>query len=303
MSVWNEIRKEFSDSQHKTVRQKYIQRYVEATGNNFICYATEFTSGSKPDQLLMIVPADKQIFADVMRDLDNTKTVDIMIESPGGIGTAAEAIAHMLHSRFPKVRFIIPNMAKSAATVLCLSGNEILMNEQSELGPIDPQMPVRQPNKNITFSPAHLILQQFGTMVQTLKADDSAGRLLAPYLQIYFPSLLQECQNAKELIKTISEDLLKKYMFAEDSNKESKAKHVAKTLSEFQNHLSHSRSLNIDYCTNELGLNVFDLRTDKDLDLIVNQIYLAIKETFNRNPRIVKLCEGNNGQGTLLQLN
>lgn len=301
MSVWNELRSEFNDAPHKSIRQKYIQKYVKASNRNLIIYATDFASGNKPGNLVMLDAADKQTFADVMRDLDPTKGLDIMIESPGGMGEIAEAIAHMLRSRFSSIRFIVPNMAKSAATVLVLSADEILMNEQSELGPIDPQMPVRQPNGELRYSPAHIIIQQFLSIVNTIKTDKVAGSTLAPFLQVYFPSLIQECHNAKQLINTIAIKLLTDYMFKGDIDANAKAIHAASILSDFQHHLSHGRSLNIDFVTNVLKLKVVDLRTIPKLDLLVNKIYICIKETFNRNPHIVKICENCKGHGTVLQ--
>jgi len=41
-----------------------------------------------------------------------------------------------------KLRVIVPNIAKSAATVLALGADQILMGYCSELGPIDPQVPI-----------------------------------------------------------------------------------------------------------------------------------------------------------------
>jgi ClpP class serine protease len=39
-----------------------------------------------------------------------------------------------------KLRVIVPNIAKSAATLFALGADEILMGYLSELGPIDPQV-------------------------------------------------------------------------------------------------------------------------------------------------------------------
>ncbi|MQY59252.1 MAG: hypothetical protein GH144_06555 [Clostridia bacterium] len=38
------------------------------------------------------------------------------------------------------MRFLIPHTAYNAATMLALSGDEILMDDRSTLGPIDPQI-------------------------------------------------------------------------------------------------------------------------------------------------------------------
>src|SRR6266849_947501 len=54
---------------------------------------------------------------------------------------AAERIVKMLRQKFKHIRFIIPSNAFSAATMICFSGDEIIMNATSStLGPIDPQL-------------------------------------------------------------------------------------------------------------------------------------------------------------------
>lgn len=302
MTTWGSIRTEFQDSQHKNIRLKYMRRYVKYTGRNLIIYVSDFISGQKPSHLTMLDNHDKTIFADAMRELDSSHGLDILIESPGGLGTVAESIADMLRLRFTSIRFIIPNMAKSAATILCLSGDEILMNEQSELGPIDPQMPQRMPNGEIRYSPAFLIIKQFESLLQTSIKNQNAGTILAPYLQMYFPSFLQDCFNAIEFSKKVAEELLKKYMFSSSSNKIKLANDVSKHLSDFKNFLNHARSLNVEYAENVLKLRVYDLRKDKKLDDIVNRLYLSIRETFNRQPSFVKICENHLGHGTVIHL-
>lgn len=68
--------------------------------------------------------------------------LDIIIHSSGGDGDADAAyhIAKILKNYCNgKLTFIVPRFAKSAATLLCCSGDTIIMDEPSELGPVDPQ--------------------------------------------------------------------------------------------------------------------------------------------------------------------
>ena len=116
---------------------------------------------------------------------------------------------------------------------------------------------------------------------------------------MYFPSFLQECFNAIEFINVVAENLLKKYMFHNLKDKNELAENAAKKLADFSNYLSHGRSLNIDYAINELKLEILDIRNDKKLDKLINQIYISIVETFNRNPIMVKIFENNKGHGTI----
>ena len=207
----------------------------------------------------------------------------------------------MIRSKFDSVRFIIPNIAKSAATLLCLSGDEILMNEQSELGPVDPQMPLLQPNGQVKYSPSHLVIQQFQSLIGTMKTDPSLSKILAPYLHLYFPSVLQECHNARGHVQEVAKRLLENYMFKGQENGTIIAERIAENLSNFSNFLSHGRPININYA-NELGLNIMDMRKDEKLNGYVNLAYISIVETFNRTQNFVKLIENNKGHGTIISM-
>ena len=48
----------------------------------------------------------------------------------------------MLQSRCSKLVLVVPDIAKSAATVLALGADEIMLGPASDLGPVDPQMSV-----------------------------------------------------------------------------------------------------------------------------------------------------------------
>ena len=68
------------------------------------------------------------------------------MHTPGGEGTIIEKMVDMCRSHLSgtnkKLRVIVPNIVKSAGTVLFLGADSILMGYCSELGPIDPQVPI-----------------------------------------------------------------------------------------------------------------------------------------------------------------
>lgn len=67
--------------------------------------------------------------------------VDVWLESPGGDAHTAYKLALMLRHTACHVRVVVPDYAKSAATLLALVGDEIFMAPGAELGPLDAQMP------------------------------------------------------------------------------------------------------------------------------------------------------------------
>ena len=70
------------------------------------------------------------------------KKIDFYIETPGGSGETAEDIVRFLHGNFESVSFVISGEAKSAGTIIVLSGDDILMTKTGSLGPIDAQMKI-----------------------------------------------------------------------------------------------------------------------------------------------------------------
>jgi len=67
--------------------------------------------------------------------------IDVWLESPGGDANAAYKLALMLRHAASRVRVVVPDYAKSAATLLALAGDEIFLAPGAELGPLDAQMP------------------------------------------------------------------------------------------------------------------------------------------------------------------
>ena len=53
-----------------------------------------------------------------------------------------EEIVRFLRSKFDNIDFVISGEAKSAGTILALSGNDILMTKSGSLGPIDAQIKI-----------------------------------------------------------------------------------------------------------------------------------------------------------------
>jgi hypothetical protein len=142
---------------------------------------------------------DRDGFIEVTRNITD-EVADVIVFSPGGLPDAADSIVHIIRNKFKHTRFIVPAIAKSAATMIVLSGDEVLMEDNAELGPIDPQFRFMRPDGPV-IAPAQAIIDQF-EMAQKLVGSDPQ-KLIAwmPIIQQYGPSLYQQCLNAIELSK------------------------------------------------------------------------------------------------------
>ena len=66
--------------------------------------------------------------------------IDIVLHTPGGLVLAAEQIAHALVKHKAKVTVFVPHYALSGGTFVALAADEIVMEENAVLGPVDPQL-------------------------------------------------------------------------------------------------------------------------------------------------------------------
>ncbi len=66
--------------------------------------------------------------------------IDLWVDSPGGDPHATYKLFLELRHRCQKLRAVIPDYAKSAATLLMLGVDEIYMSPSAELGPLDAQI-------------------------------------------------------------------------------------------------------------------------------------------------------------------
>jgi len=66
--------------------------------------------------------------------------IDIIIHTPGGLVLAAEQIAKALKKHKGKVTVFVPHYAMSGGTLIALAADEIVMDENAVLGPLDPQI-------------------------------------------------------------------------------------------------------------------------------------------------------------------
>jgi ClpP class serine protease len=71
---------------------------------------------------------------------DDEVPIDLILHTPGGLLLASEQIAHALCRHPAKVTVFVPHYAMSGGTLLALAADEIVMDENAVLGPVDPQV-------------------------------------------------------------------------------------------------------------------------------------------------------------------
>jgi ClpP class serine protease len=66
--------------------------------------------------------------------------IDVILHTPGGLVLAAEQISKALLERKAKVTVFVPHYAMSGGTLIALAADEVVMDPNAVLGPVDPQI-------------------------------------------------------------------------------------------------------------------------------------------------------------------
>jgi ClpP class serine protease len=83
---------------------------------------------------------DSEAILRAIRLTDDNMPIDIILHTPGGLVLATEQIANALIRHKGKITVFIPHYAMSGGTMLSLAADEIVMDENAVLGPVDPQI-------------------------------------------------------------------------------------------------------------------------------------------------------------------
>lgn len=118
-------------------RIELYSKIEEKRGRPLIAYLTSL----RPNASAQIASDVISEFAKQILEISKEqKEIDILIVSYGGDPTVAWRIITMLRERFDKISVLVPYAAYSAATLLALGADEIIMHPFSNLGPVDPQL-------------------------------------------------------------------------------------------------------------------------------------------------------------------
>ena len=300
MPTWGHILKELQTTKapsgvgpdFDSVRRKYLKELHDYTKRAVIVYYTAFLE-SRP-----VPPADLQIglqdipgFMEAASNVEE-KELDLIIHSPGGSAEAAESVVTYLRKRFNHIRIFVPVAAMSAATMVALSGDEIVMGQHSQLGPIDPQFTIQTP-EGPRSSPAKAILNQFELAKKECKEASNLAAWM-PILRGYMPGLLTQCQDSRNLAVRMVSTWLTQYMFANDKDGEAKATAVADWFADYESFYTHGRRVSPDEAI-EKGLKVIWLESDQKLQDAVLSVHHAMAHTF-ASTAATKIVENHHGR-------
>jgi ClpP class serine protease len=83
---------------------------------------------------------DSEAVLRAIKMTDDDVPIDLIVHTPGGLVLAVEQIALALKRHPAKVTVFVPHYAMSGGTFIALAADEIVMDENAVLGPVDPQL-------------------------------------------------------------------------------------------------------------------------------------------------------------------
>lgn len=291
MPTWDEIMREIGSASNifDVTRRKYIRELSDYTGRNTVVYYSGFLQKQnlvRQGVEFSITDNDKNGFMTVVKGLDRTKGLDLILHTPGGDVSSTESIVDYLKSIFGNnIRAIVPQIAMSAGTMISCACKKIVMGKQSNLGPIDPQL---------GGFPAHGIIEEFEDILNAVKKDPQSIIVWREVLAKYSPTLIGECQKAIQWANSMVATWLQDNMFSEYPDSTDRAHKVVQSLGSHSATLSHSRHLDMKYLKG-IGLEIEEMESDQTLqDLILSVHHSVIISISQTNT--TKIIENNLGK-------
>ena len=213
----------------------------------------------------------------------------VILDTPGGIVEVVERIVRVLRYHYEEVRFIIPDRAMSAGTVLAMSGDDILMDYHSCLGPIDPQLELDD-----RLVPALSYLSQYESLIEKSRNETLSTAELV-LLQKLDLAELHQFELARDLSIALLKRWLTRYKFKDwvvtetrgepvtEAMKEERAAWIALQLNDHERWLTHGRGIDMQTLRDELKLKITDFGDDPDLKTAVWDYFWFLRDHMARN--------------------
>lgn len=242
-----------------------------------ISYIARFTEGCG------IADNDIPAIGSMLGSMGTVPNLLLMIHSPGGNGEIAEKIVDMCRNHCSDTfRVIVPNRAKSAATLITFGADSIVMGYCSELGAIDPQIVVYVGNVPQQIS-ALSVIQARNAILKAItdckaKGEDFTGYLAQLNTSTMEPAWIRECERQIAFSHDFTEKWLSKFMLKKmnpgwsDKQLKDKANEIAKSFTSADERWSHGRMIGREECK-KVGLNVEFVEENTPLWQTIFEIY------------------------------
>jgi len=260
--------------------QDLIKKIEEKRGSKVITYLTSDKQGPLNAKIAMdIIP----IISKQLRNIGKTDKIDLFLYSNGGDTMVPWRLVSMAREYCDKFSVLIPYKAHSAATMIALGADEIIMSDLSELSPIDPStanmfnpQDSKNPQARIPISVEDVMAyfdlakNKFG-----IKNDEDLAKIFNKFVesnpQIH-PLALGNVNRTHNLIRVLAKRLLKSHT---NPMEEKEIDEIVDYLTEKL--YSHQYFIGRKEAKEDLGIKTITY-ADKDLADLITQLYEEYKK-------------------------
>jgi hypothetical protein len=205
-----------------------------------------------------------------------TKALDLLLVSTGGDPTVAWRIVSLIRERVDEFSVLVPQAAYSAATLIVLGADEIVMHPNGNLGPTDPQITAPKPgnpqNERQSFGSEDLAaFLKYAKDTVGLKDEAHVAQVYRKFIEDVGSLAVGVAARSSLLSVSMGEKLLQLHMKGEAQGK--KARTIAERLT--KDFFHHGYPLNRTEA-DEIGLKV--TKPDPAVEDLMWEAWLDLSE-------------------------
>ena len=191
------------------LRRRALIRDIETqTQRVVLCYVSEGGSILREDVLHLET---------LLQGVEPGDKVTLLLNSPGGDPDAAEKLLHMLREIVSppasqlsgSLEIVVPNEAKSAATLMALGADRLTMSDTSELGPIDPQVEIQEGNTT-SLHPVAACLAAYEEAERRCQQHPNNSAFRAAF-ETFDPLLIEHLRMANRRTRQLAERIARRH--------------------------------------------------------------------------------------------
>ncbi len=282
-------------------KKQLIQQIEESRSSRVITYVTSDRQGPFNARIAMdVIP----LVSKQLQIIKKTKNIDLFLYSAGGDTMVPWRLVSMIREYCDKFSVLVPYKAHSAATMIALGADEIIMSNLSEISPIDPStanvfnpQDPQNPQNKIPISVEDVMAyfdlakNKFG-----IKNDEELSRVFLKFVesnpQIH-PLALGNVNRIHNLIRVLAKRLLKSH------KSPMKEEEVEKLVDYFTEKLySHQYFIGRKEAKEDL-----ELKTVQFADAVLSKAMTDLYEEYNKELDFGKMWDPENELGTNVMQN
>ncbi len=276
----------------RSVRKDLLDKLQTARGGRLVI--SYVTSTRQNHEIQIGDDAVRLIYDHLEANRVSAKSgVDLFIHSNGGSGTAPWRIVSLIRQYTKKFAVLVPHHAFSAATLIALGADAILMHKMGCLGPIDPSVAniFNPPHPMLQGQPAPISVEDVTAFFKLVKEEvgitheDELVKALTALTDKIHPLALGNVQRSHHQSRMIARKLLKLHM-----PKESQEHEIELLIDSLKSNLFyHGHPINREEAKIDLKLKVvtpapdvesaiWDLYLEYEKDLKLREPFFALRE-------------------------